>query len=598
VPVQAQQSTGKLLYLLVVAAGLSLTPLLFIGTFFDISSPLFALSGAVHILILVAAVVAALLLVIKTFFNLGVGMRLVIVAGLAALFVGLLETTLPVVYKDALIHHLAIAQWWVSRGEIYSPQWHEWSYYPMLLNLGFAVLYSWNIGELSGLYHWAYGALTAVVLLGGTARILSSQSAGAIAFFLAATTPIFFRILSVPLVDCGLALFSAVAFFGVMEAQSLSESAEARRRILTIAAISLGLALSTKYNALVLSVSLFLLYPLFASQRSFRQILREMVYVVTISLVVYAPWLARNYHLTNNPIYPLYSNIFKPNVERPSGLPSLKPLAQRILIYGESPLEIAFLPIRVFFEGADESPAKFDGVLSPVLMSGVVAGLVYFSHPALRASLLLCVLYSMLAILSNPLRIRYLVPLIAPLMVLNAYAITKLLTAEAFKRFAGVALLVVHFLFFGVYAFHKIEREQLVPYIRGQIGSDQYLAQRIPEYPMISYMNEHLPSDSKVYLLFTGNRFSLYKPLVFSGGHFSASYLLDWIRSSARTGAPLTQRFAERHIQYILAESLRAQTFAIEQLAPEEREVWIDFLTHHLDFIREERGYSLWKIKA
>ncbi len=39
-----------------------------------------------------------------------------------------------------LIHHLAVPKWWIEAGEIHPIQWHEWSYYPMLLQLVYTML--------------------------------------------------------------------------------------------------------------------------------------------------------------------------------------------------------------------------------------------------------------------------------------------------------------------------------------------------------------------------------------------------------------------------------------------------------------------------
>ena len=592
------QEPALAFYILVILAGMILIPLLPIGTYLGLGSTLFSLAFILHLFCLTCAIGFGAFFLFSYSRGLSTGYKLALLVGISALILSLLESTLPVTFRDAQIHHLAVPQWWVARGEIYSPNWHEWSHYPMLINLAYAGFFQLEIPAGPAPYHWTLQLLFSLTLLLGCAQILKSVRAGAIAFLLATTLPILHRLAAIPVVDCGLALYSAIAFFSVLMLSQVDAKSSKLKKIALALVIgsALGLAMSTKYNGLPFALSLGLFFLFLMARKALKETFTYIIVIAVSSLIIYSPWLIRNYHLTGNPIYPLYNNIFLPTIERPSGLPNLKPLEQRLLIYQESALEIALLPLRIFFEGKDNLPAKFDGVLSPLLILSLITAFILRGSRIFAFSLGLTSLYFLLALFLNPLRIRYLIPIIAPLIFLTCALLDWLLHKTRITKALATSLLIAHVAFFALYATEKIQQEKLISYLRGEISSTQYLTERVAEYPMIEYINQHISSEQKIYLLFTGNRFSLYNPLVFSGGHFSASFLLDWIRSSTKTREPLSQKLASRHINYILADSLRAQSFVTEQLSPDEAALWINFVNQHLKLIHEERGYTLWQV--
>ncbi len=581
----------------IIAAGLALLLLLPVGAYIGTKSPVFLTVFLFHLILLAGSIAFALKNYLGLFQGSGRIARVGVIIGSAALFVSLLETRLPVTFRDALIHHLAVPRWWLEQGIISSPSWHEWSFYPMLINLGFTGLMSVGLESCVPAYHWIFGALFCITIATGTTHILKSRDTGALAFFVAATTPIVFRLSSLPIVDCGLALFSAVAFFYFLSALlSAEERGTSYNSALVLGAIALGLALGSKYNALPFALSSVLIFTLVKARENSRESVKSGILVAVVALAIYSPWLMRNYALTNNPIYPLYSNVFKPSIERPAGLPNLKPLEQRHLIYQESPIEIAFLPLRIFFEGRDDQPARFDGVLSPLLALSFFGFLFFEKKRLFSYSFGVAFFYLALSIFLNPLRVRYLAPVFAPLIFVAARGIhAALIDGRALRAVAGAAL-CAHLFIFGEYAYEKTRREQLGAYLLGDINREDYLRDRIPEYPMVEYINQNVATDQKIYLLFTGNRFALFKPQTFSGGHYSASVLVSWIRSSQRTGQPLVQYFRDAQIDFILSDSMRAQQFVLEQLDPNERAVWTNFVNERLKFVHEERGFSLWGV--
>lgn len=581
-----------------IASGLALLILLPIGTYVGTKSPLFATVFILHLILLTIAVAFGTKNYLELFRGTTSVSRTALVIGAGALLIALLESRLPVTFRDALIHHLVVPRWWMEEGRIFSPSWHEWSFYPMLLNLGFAGLFALGGEACVASYHWIFGALFALVTASGTAYVLKNRNAGALGFFLAATTPIIFRLASLPIVDCGLALFSALTFFYFIIAldEESSEETAATRSAIVFGALALGLALGTKYNGLPFALSSVLVFVLVRARKNPSSAFTSGVLISVLALAIYSPWMIRDYSLTQNPIYPLYSNIFKPSIERPAGLPNLKPLEQRHLIYQESAVEIALLPLRIFFEGKDDQPAHFDGVLTPLFALSFFGSLFFEKKRLFSYSFGIAVFYLLLSIFLNPLRVRYLAPVFAPLIFITARGLQCALTDGLALRSVASAALAAHLFIFTEYAYQKTNREQLFSFLRGNITTENYLRDRIPEYPLVEYINQNIETDKKIYLLFTGNRFALFKPQTFSGGHFSASVLISWIREANQTRKPLIQFFRDAQIDYLLSDSIRAQQFVLEQLGESERALWTQFVGKRLKFVHEDRGFSLWRI--
>jgi hypothetical protein len=499
---------------------------------------------------------------------------------------------LPITFRDALIHHLAVPRWWHEANRIYSIEWHEWSYYPMLLNLGFTGLFSLGLENFAASYHWAYAFLFSAVVAQGTLKLLNDQKGAAIAFFLSATIPVMHRISALPIVDCGLALWSALTLFIALE-----YIVECNKpKLLVFAGVALGLALGTKYNALPFAFSTYLICVLVVAKKSPYIAFKSALIIGLVSAATYSPWLIRNYSLTNNPIYPLYSNIFDVSVKRPSGLPSLKPIEQRILIYKESALEIALLPLRIFYQGKDDQPVRFDGVLTPIFILSLFGALFLKNKQQGKFAIMLVFLYLAISILSNPLRVRYLTPIFAALIFLSTKSILYALSSNKALKFCAQIALVAHSLLFINYASEQIKKTDLLSYLSGNLSRESYFTKKIPEYPLIEYVNKNISEDKTIYLLFTGNNFALYNTHLFSGGHYSASYLHDWIRQSVATNKPLISFFDSSSIDYLLTNTLQEHAFITDTLLENERIVWVQFIQKHLRLVYDQRGFSLWQV--
>lgn len=505
-------------------------------------------------------------------------------AVLAALVINeLLIGVGPPLYRDALIHHLAVPKWWLQDNTIQPYSWHEWSYYPMLVELGFTALLAQNLEPLTAPFHFLF-LLALAALVADSIQQKSGSSARAFlsALFLL-TIPVVFRLGQIQMVDGGLMLFFTL---GVLSTLSAAKSPGESKSLGIISGLSFGLALGCKYNGLLAVAIFFGLLPLYLRRAGWAwpTITRYIVYIGILSLMVFSPWLIRNYAATNNPIYPLGRSLFNSALNAPPAPKALPPLMMRQVQYGESPLEVAALPLRIFFGGKEGDPRQFDGALAPLLLLGFLPLFWKKIRDPERVFLAgYSLVYILLSLVLAGARARYLLP-VAPLLVLNASALplgSLSIAALALVQLWYNALPLAE-------TWHKTRPLQNA--FRSESRQDFYLEQ-ISEYPAIEFINQKLPATARVYLLLTGNFFYLYDRPIYSPGYFSGSEMLNALQKPGASQADILSIFGAQGSTHVLIHVPRFEKLLAD--SPQEKQLFEQFFKAHLRPIFDQRPYLL-----
>lgn len=583
--------------LISVLAGLLLIPLLPIGAFLGTSHPLFTVFFAAHLVVLGVGVFAALIMLARLCSRSAWPSALC--AALAAFFliIIVLNGLVPITYRDALIHHLAVPKWWVEAGRIVPIRWHEWSNYPMLINLGYTGLLQLELHMFSAEYHFSYLLLLAATLAAFEYSKSHNATLAYCNFLLALSIPVFMRGASIPLVDIGLALYCTIAL-----CVAYRWAAHGRKfRHLILIGLACGLALSCKYNAL-LAVPLFLLVFIGlgrGSGRGYFRITWSLVIIGCLAYITYLPWLLKNLLWVGNPVYPLFSGIFPGPSPAGPGYAIPSALAHRIVFYDESLLDLVLLPFRMIFFGEDDNPRRFDGVLTPVFILMFAAARRGLREPWIRAFFLYLAAYTAISLFMTSARVRYLAPALGAAVPLTIAGIDALSTAlwkgRFYHRVLG-ACIGIHVIWAGVYGVNLLQRTEALSYIFSAQHSDEYLARHVTEYRIARYVNTHLPEDALVYLLFTGNRFYFYDRAVISGGYLSGSEIMGWIQNTT-SPERLASEFAARRITHLVIHERRLQEAFSARLDAAQQERWDTFATNRLTRLHAEGPYSLWKVQ-
>lgn len=436
----------------------------------------------------------------------------------------------PPTTKDELVHHLAVPKLYLVHGGIYEIPFLEFSYYPMNLDLLYMIPLYFGNDVAPKLMHFVFALLTAWLMFNYLKRRTNSSYAlFGVIFFL--SIPIIIKLSITAYIDLGEIFFSFAALLMILEWMKRDFSL----KHLIYSAILCGLALGTKYNGLVTLAILALMVPFIYSRYSNRKtsgLIRPVSYgavFVLVSLLFFSPWMIRDYHWKGNPIYPLYNQVFNPPKEVvKSGSPHVIKektnsgiFTERSMLYNETGWQIAMLPVRIFFQGKDGEPQYFDGKLNPfLLLLSLFAFYRIKDEPEyLKREKKILVIFSIFffsfALFTAGLRIRYISPIIPPLIVLSVFGLQNLFrigsrfSTQNIKKLFYASVLLIPCLALAIngdYIWSQFKSVDPIPFITGKISRDEYIAKRIPEYPAETFINKTLDSKAKVLFILIGNR--------------------------------------------------------------------------------------------
>ena len=460
--------------------------------------------------------------------------KTILIICLAILIVSIIILSLvPPVSKDALVHHLAVPKLYIKHGGIYEIPFMGYSYYPMNLDLLYMIpLYLGN--DIAPKFiHFTFALLTAWLIFYYLRQRINFLFGilGAI-FFL--SIPVIVKLSITVYVDLGEIFFSFAALILILEWLK----SDFKIKYLIYSGIMCGLALGTKYNGLVTLAVLTLFVPFIYSRygekkgSGFIQPVKHGMMFLIISLIIFSPWMIRNYHWKSNPVYPLYDGLFNPRKDISSQVSSgdrdeeaVKMnrgiFTYRSIIYNETGWEIALLPIRIFFQGKDGDPQYFDGKLNPFLLLlpffafyGLKDEPEYFKREK-KILLVFSMLFFSFAFFTADLRLRYISPIIPPLTVLSIfgfislYKISKQISSLIVRRACITVVILIMCLALALNAGYikgQFTHVNPVPFIKGKVNRDEYIGKYIPEYLAVKYINNNIGTLDRVLFILIGNR--------------------------------------------------------------------------------------------
>jgi hypothetical protein len=527
----------------------------------------------------------------------------------------------PPVSKDALVHHLAVPKIYLRHGGMVELPSMPFSYYPANLELLYWGALALGNDILPKYIHFAFALMTAWLLY----RYLKSKLSvtygvlGAL-FFL--SIPIIVKLSTTVYIDLGVIFFTFASILFLFE--WLEKGMQLR--YLAVSALFCGLAVGTKYNGLIALFLLTLSVPFLYMRvgpavrgRSARAIGLGAGYFLAAVLVC-SPWLVRNYQWTGNPLHPLYKQWFTGSGASGNGgleeALAKRAAPQKVghgmftyrrVVYGESGWEIALLPVRVFFQGEDGNPRFFDGKLHPFLLILPLFAFIRSREgpdPERRQKVYLlafAVLFFAFALFSRTLRIRYIAPMIPPLVVLSVFGVRNLLDwigsleSRPVRRvarlafFAAMAVLAAYSL---DYFLHQYREVQPWAYLSGEATRDAYISDRRSEYPVVQYANRNTPEDAKILLAFMGRR----------GYYLDRDYIPGVARLGhiiRRSGSPesILGNLKKQGVTHLLLFLPIFEKWAGDNLDEAERSVAKGFFERHAEVLCLHKGYALFALE-
>ena len=513
----------------------------------------------------------------------------------AVLVVEVVLGLLPPTSRDELTHHLAIPRLYAEAGRIIEVPMAPYAYYPMLLDMLYTPWVYWGYDFVPKWIHALFGFFTGLLLYAYCGGRMNAAY-GLLAFFFFVSTPVIARLSHWGYIDLGITFYTTASLLCLLHWREEREAL----RWLALAALSLGFALATKPNGLVaclLTTFLFLLVVVKPPRKHPAQIGYELVLFGGLTLLPFLPWLLKNWFQTGNPFYPLLGNLF-PSSAGPVGegasFGGLGIFAKRALLYDENIWQIVGLPLRVLFSGQDDNPRLFDGVLTPILivfLPWTFKGKWLEEKQFFASFALLFFIYALFLV---DMRIRYILSIVPPLVILAIYGIFN-----AYLRIKRPSFLFAGLLTFaawhGFYLWQYFSTAAPLSYLSGSESRDAYLARRLPEYTSFQYVNRSTAPTAKIYLLFIGRRAYYCERDYFHDGGDLPGYLLGAIRT-AKSPDQIAQALKQKQITHLMVREDLLADFLGHNLTANQVALWNHFAQSWLVFKFRDRGHAVYQL--
>lgn len=504
----------------------------------------------------------------------------------------------PPAARDELTHHLALPKLYVKSGKIFEVPFAPYSYYPMLLDMLYIPFVKWGWDSVPKLIHGLFGFFTGLLIYAYLTRRLHPVY-GLLGLLSFVSTPIVLKLGNLAYVDLGMTFFATASLLCLLR---WVEDLPARRWLI-LSGLSAGFCVATKPNGFLvfLLLSLFIIFIVARkSQERFRAPGGWAAVFILLALVPFTPWLVKNMFQTGNPLFPFFGDLFRATagsgalLRNVIGTGGLGIFTEREMLYGENGWEIATLPFRIFFTGQDDNPQYFDGVLNPFLILFLPWAFKGKWGEEKRVLLAFSLLYLLYALFLTGLRIRYVLPMVPPLVILMVYGIHNIYLRIVHPSilFAVVALLLT---FNGSYLLNYFQVVSPLDYLQGRESRQAYLTRMLSDYPAVQYVNEKLPPGARIYLLFMGRRTYYYERETIHDGGDNPWLLLSMIQS-APEAKELRATFMHRHFTHLVVRDDLLRRFLANNLDAEKLRLWNDFTNCYLERLFEAQDYSVYRI--
>jgi len=526
----------------------------------------------------------------------------------------------PPVSRDALVHHLAVPKLWLKHGGIYEIPWAEYSYYPMYIDLIYIVCLYFKNDIAPKFIHFGFGLATGWLIYLYLKQKLH-RNWGLLGMVIFMTTPIVVWLSTSAYIDLGMTFFTTGSVLAFIKWR---DSEYSRFKWFLMSSFCMGIAVGSKYNALIawfiVNLMLMLSYVRDTNRQTGAVKYGLMFFVITI--LVASPWYLKNYFYTGNPFYPLFKGFFKllhhsPVQEALHGQAfentgRISFFKMREVMYGESFWETLLIPIRMFFQGKDNSYQYFQGSLNPILIIFLPFAL-FNKRNGKDKIFFICftAIFIFTAFFLTAKQVRYILPVLPFLAIIAVMGIKDVLNslesrtfssslrfAEKLKSiariilFAAIAMLLILNL---VYLKSRISVIKPLPYLRGKETREAYLKRHLLHYDAVEFINNNLPIDAKIFTIFLGRRGYYLDRTYQNESSFGMKTLQHMINSSSDE-KKFIEYVRSMGITHILMRSDLFEKFLLDNYSKEKIERFLQLFYKNWLKLYEDNTHSVWKI--
>ena len=485
-------------------------------------------------------------------------------------------------------------------------QWAGFSYFPMNVDLLYIIPLYFNKDVLANFIHMGFGVGTAFLIYHYLKNRIS-RIAGLLGILVFLSTPIVVRLSTQAYVDLGLTFFVTASILSFIRYRD-SKFQEVKWMLLS--SIAMGLALGTKYNALVAWFFLCLSVVFIYSRDTKKQwkAIGHGAFFFFISLFMFSPWLIKNIILTGNPLYPLFEGGIFQMVSADAHMGFFQ---MREILHGESLWETLLIPVRIFFQGQDNSIRYFDGVLNPMLILLPPFALInkafyrdklfFFSFTIF---FILTVFFLNQKAFAMEATVRYTLPVIPLLSILTVMGMVNIWNlamsySRPVRNILGAVLFAVCIIMMSKNIFYiKDYYQNINPmnYISGKESRDDFIKRHHGSYEAMKFINEHTPENARIRLVFLASR-GYYLDRMYDEG---ASYGIADVIGLANNAHD--ERSFQKYLHSLGCTHLLVRTdlylkYLQDNNPPETVNRVLQLMKQSTDVIYNANGYAIYRLR-
>lgn len=463
---------------------------------------------------------------------------------LLAIPIGLLalvQSLAPPWDYDGLMYHLAGPQRFLQAGRLYADTDNWYVNGPFTVEMVFAIGIAFGDDIFPKLLHYAAGIMLVAATYAAGRRWLG-EFGGWIATAVLLTVPTLPIWASFAYIDLAWSLYEFLALFAVLLWVERQD-----RHWLVLGGLLLGLALGSKYLALMGLVILVALIALRALRQGPRQAMAALLAFGLPALVVAGPWYLKNLIWFGNPVYPFFF-----------GGPGWS--SERLALYsaylnsfgtGRTLLDYLLIPWNAYVQHA-RFGTTMNRIDIPSPLFPLVLAAPFLRKGRITSALLWVSLGRMILWAIGTQQLRFLLPIYPALSVCTAEVIGRLLPASPPHRRPGRIFLpalaigcVTVTLFYQIVA---LATYRPLGTLVGLESRNAFLSRIVADYAASRFIADHLPPSSRVLLLGDGRGYYCGEQCLPDPDHFRWSAEISALDSQEE----LVSWFQTRRITHVL----------------------------------------------
>ena len=529
----------------------------------------------------------------------------------------------PPVSRDALIHHLAVPKLWLANGGFYEIPWADYAYYPMNINLLYALCLYFNNDIAPKFIHLVFGLGTGLLIYYYLKHKFHSTW-GLLGMVIFLTTPIVIWLSTSAYIDLGMTFFTTAS---VMAFIRWRDSEYKDIKWFLFSCLGMGIAVGSKYNALIawFIVSMLLMLNIVQDTRRQTAALQYGILFFVVTALVASPWYLKNYFQTGNPFYPLFDSFInsfhhhsfqetlQQQVTEKAGQVSF--FKMREILYGENFVETLLIPIRMFFQGKDNSYQYFQGYLNPILI--LFSPFIVLNRRYIKDKfyfVIFTVFFIITAFFLTAKQVRYILPVLPFLSIIAVMGIKDLLDkvgegenldasfssgkkAQSINKVVVFTIVAILLIFNLTYLKHRMEIISPFPYVLGKETREAFLKRHLSHYQAVKFINDTLPDDAVVFTMFLGRRGYYLNRKYKNEPSFGMNTIRQMVINSAN-GETFDNYIRSMNVTHILVRSDLFYRFLHDNFSKAEIKRFLNLFNKRLTKLYDKNGYAVWDIHA